>query len=117
MSKSSIQKIRRRKEIRSHDVVLKNNVGKVISIKHPAYIFLQKYDEYIYVTITHAKSVKNYTVIKLRKNPNPNDNRDSYYVTEIRSDNINKFGKRKSEWSLDKEDDLDIRRLYKNKKR
>ena len=98
-----------------HNIELKNKKGKVFQLKHPVYVFLEKGNLYIYVTITHSKEVKNHLVIKLRKNPNPIDRRDAYYVTEIKADTKDTFS-RKRKWELDPLDDKEIRELF-NKKR
>ena len=85
---------------------------------HPAYVFLQKDNIFIYVTLTHSNNVPGYTVIKLTKNPNPKDKTDSYFVTDFRESNISAFSNRKKDWQLDEKDDELIRSIYKsNKKR
>ena len=103
---------RRKKEFRYSDIKTITKSGKAKIIKHPAYIFLENEDLFIYVTLTHSKNVKNYLVIKLRKNPNPNDEEESYYVAKIRKDFKNNFGTRILNWEVDVEDDKDIRRLF-----
>ena len=70
---------------------------------------------YIYVPITHSSSVNDFMVIKLRKNPDPNDNRDSYYIADIRMDTKDSFSAMKKKWELDSKDDEEIRSLF-NKK-
>ena len=55
-------------------------------------------------------------VIKLRKNPNPNDTQSSYYIDEIKEDTKDKFGSRHKNWIIDIEDDIAIRKKIKKKR-
>ena len=48
----------------------------------------------------------------MRKNPNPNDVRDSYYIEEIMEDNTANFGRKYDKWIIDDIDENDIRNLY-----
>lgn len=82
---------------------------------HPAYVFLENDNIFIYVTLTHSDDVEGVTLIKLRKNPNPKDKRDSYYVAEIKEDKRNEFSKIKKGWELDESDDRDIRKMFKKR--
>ena len=84
-------------------------------IRHPSYVFLEKGNIYIYISITHSDSVKNAIVIKLKKNPNPQDKRESYRIMEIKEDTKDKFSKRLKKWVMDCEDDNDIREEYKKR--
>ena len=113
--KSKKQKVRRKKEFRYHSVEVINKRGTVKRIKHPSYIFLEKGNIYIYVSITHSNNVKDVVVIKLRKNPNPKDKRESYRTFEAKEDTKDKFGKRLRKWSMDPEDDDEIRKEYKKR--
>lgn len=88
--------------------------GRKAKIKHPTYIFLEKGNVYTYVSITHSKSVEGAIVVKLRKNPNPKDNRESYRVVSIKEDTKDRFGSKKR-WSIDSEDEKDIREEYKKR--
>ena len=111
-SKSKNQVVRKRKEFRYHNIRIINDNGTITKIRHPSYVFLEKGNIYIYVSITHSDNVKNAIVIKLRKNPNPKDERDSYRIVEIKEDTKDRFGKRLTEWAMDIEDDKDIREEY-----
>lgn len=113
--KSKHAPIKRKKEIRFHKIDTINMKGVKRDIFHPAYIFIEKGNVYIYVTITHSKEIEGHILIKLRKNPNPRDNNDAYYVAEIKTDTKDTFGKRRN-WKLDPLDDAEIRLLF-NKKR
>lgn len=99
-----------------HDVKIRNAIKKEIRIKHPAYIFLEKDNLFIYVTLTHSNKVAGLLSIKLRKNPNPNDKLDSYWVAEIREDEKRSFTRIKTKWSIDELDDKDIRDFFEKQK-
>ena len=105
---------RKRKELRFKKIIFKKG-GRIYKIRHPSYIIIEKGNVYVYVSITHSKHINGKILIKLRRNPNPNDKRDAYYVAEIREDSKDKFGKRLLDWSIDENDDIEIRKL--NKKR
>ena len=113
--KSKHAHLKRKKEFRFHAIKVPTKKGKQKTIEHPAYIFLEKGNVYIYVPITHSSSVNDFMVIKLRKNPDPNDNRDSYYIADIRMDTKDSFSAMKKKWELDSKDDEEIRSLF-NKK-
>lgn len=59
--------------------------------------------------------MKDYVVVKLRKNPNPNDERISYYIEKVMIDNKVNFDKRLSNWEINIDDDSDIRELIKKR--
>ena len=107
--------LKRKKEFRYKLILVKVKGKKDTKIRHPAYIFLEKGNVFAYVTITHSKVVGNKKMVKLANNPNPADKRDAYYVTEVRQDTKDKFGKRLNDWSLDEKDDEEIRKLYKKR--
>ena len=113
--KSKNQQIKKKKEFRFHNIELNNINGVKTKIRHPTYVFLEKGNIYIYISITHSSSVENKIVIKLRKNPNPKDNKDSYWVVDVKEDTKDTFSKRQKEWSMDDEDDADIRAEYKKR--
>ena len=113
--KNKHAQLKRRKEFRFHDVELTTPNGKKKNIAHPAYVFLQHGNVYIYAIITHSNNVQNRVLIKLKKNPNPEDQRDVYVVDEIKQDTKDRFGKKRIGWELDPDDDLLIRSLYKKR--
>ena len=82
MKKHAKHKYHKKKEFRFIPTNYVNKGGRIIKISHPAYIFLQKGEVYVYVTITHSRSVDNLTLFKLEKNPNPNDKRDAYWIAK-----------------------------------
>ncbi|MDR2828594.1 MAG: hypothetical protein LBV51_04155 [Acholeplasmatales bacterium] len=47
-------------------------------IKHPAYVYSEFKNEYKYIGLTHSPITTKIGNIKLFKNPNPADTRDSY---------------------------------------
>ena len=105
------QNLRRIKEIRFHKIKTITKNGYIKYIEHPCYVFLENDDCYIYVTLTHSDKVEDFLVIKLRKNPNPKDERDSYYVADVRIDSKAEFARMLKGWKLDPLDDEDIRKL------
>ena len=113
--KSKKQVLRKKKEFRYHNIEIVNENGSITKIRHPSYVFLEKGSIYIYISITHSDSVKNAIVIKLKKNPNPQDKRESYRIMEIKEDTKDKFSKRLKKWVMDCEDDNDIREEYKKR--
>lgn len=96
--KSKKQVLRKKKEFRYHNIEIVNENGSITKIRHPSYVFLEKGNIYIYISITHSDSVKNAIVIKLKKNPNPQDKRESYRIMEIKEDTKDKFSKRLKKW-------------------
>ena len=113
--KSNNQVARKRKELRYHNVEITNHNGTTTKIRHPSYVFLEKGNIYIYISITHSDNVQNSIVIKLRKNPNPDDKRESYRIAEIKQDTKDRFSKRLKKWVMDIEDDKEIREEYKKR--
>ena len=61
----------------------------------------------------HKKAKKN---IKLYKNPNPNNNSDSYFVPKIYIDSIDSFDSRKLKWFFHPNDKRKIKRIIKKAK-
>lgn len=106
---------KRKKEFRFHKTRIENSKKKII--RHPAYIFMEKGNVYIFVTLTHSNKVGDYLVIKLRQNPDPTDSRDSYYVAEIQTDTKDAFSKNKANWKMNELDDQDIRKLFDSKRK
>lgn len=114
--KSRKARLKRKKEFRFHKVEIVSKEGKEHDMWHPTYIFLEKGNVYIYVSITHSSIVENKLLIKLSNNPNPNDKRESYWVVEIREDTKDTFSRRLNGWIMSEFDDNDIRSEYEKKK-
>ena len=110
--KSKNQIIKKKKEFRFHRIVIITGDNKKIKIWHPAYVFLEKGNIFIYVTLTHSNKIYNLALIKLTQNPNPHDNRQSFFVAEIRMDTKEKFTKRQMGWKMNDLDDKTIRELF-----
>lgn len=108
--------LKRKSEFRFHSVIAKTSKGEKRIKDHPTYVFFENGDIYIYVELTHSETIPGKILIKLRKNPNPKDLRDSYYIEEICEDKASKFGRKKNNWVIDEKDDEAIRELVKNKK-
>ena len=106
----------KKKEIRFHSASVKTRNGKKEIKGHPTFVFLQNGDIYIYVQLTHSKKIRGKILIKMRRNPNPKDIRDSYYIEEICEDTIENFGKKHSDWIIDEKDESDIRALFEKNK-
>ena len=72
-SKSKKATIKKKKEFRFHKENVVNKNGKQKKLLHPAYVFLEKGNLYIYVSITHSSEIGGLKVIKLSKNPKKSD--------------------------------------------
>ncbi len=114
--KSKNARLKRKNEFRFHNVEKKTKRGRIRKIMHPSYIFLEKGNVYIYVTITHSKEVEGYVLTKLTQNPDPNDNQDAYVVLDVRQDIKSSFGARRIGWFIVKDDENLIRKLFDDQK-
>ena len=103
------------KEFRYHTIIVVMENGKIKKIRHPTFVFIEKGNIYIYVPITHSSKVMNLITVELRKNPNPKDSRKSYRIKEFRSDTKDRFGRKQKDWSINCEDEKDIRNEYKKR--
>lgn len=65
--KSKKQIIKKKNEFRYHNVVIINEFGKEIKIRHPSYVFLEKGNVYIYVSITHSENIENYIIYRIKR--------------------------------------------------
>ncbi len=115
-SKSKNAPLKRKHEFRFYKILAKSKTGRTVKIDHPAYIFLEKGNIYIFVTITHSEHVAGHVLVKLTKNPNPGDNSDSFWVAQVRYDTKDKFGKRHDDWEIDNVDDKIIRDFFEKEK-
>ena len=86
-------KPKRKNEFRYHDLLIKTKTGKKKKIKHPSYVWQERGNVYDYHSITHSSDIEGVELIKLRKNPNPSDKRDSYYDSKSKSDIKSSFGR------------------------
>lgn len=108
--------IKKKQEFRYHPEIYISRNGRIIYIVHPAFIILEENGNYIYVTITHSKKVKGKVVLKLNSNPNPKDNKEAYWVMEIRCDKKERFGKKRKKWELAINDINTILNFFYNEK-
>ena len=115
--KSKKARLKRKNEFRFHKVEVTTKKGRIRKISHPAYVFLEKGNIYIYVSTTHSKGVEGYMLIKMKKNPNPHDTRDTYIVLDVREDIKSAFGSKEEDWEIDKDDESVVRSLYVSKKK
>lgn len=83
---------------------------------HPAYIFQKVGDEYRFIGITHSPITDRVRNIKLDKNPNPKDQRDSYARPKAKTEKIKRFGKKKKGWKLSKADKRKMREIARKTK-
>ena len=84
---------------------------------HPSYIIRRIGDHYDYLGLTHSPITGNRKNVRLRKNPNPKDNRTSYIRPFFRSDPIKRFSKRKIHgWKFIKRDRKKIRKYSRIRK-
>lgn len=93
-------------------------------IGHPAHLYARKNNDVKYNQLTHSKFItgNKKANIKMNKNPNKLDKKDSYFVPKSENGNISDFGKRKKDWKLSEEDDIKMQKyrdypFNKNKKR
>ncbi len=107
--------LRRKHEFRYYNRMSINRRGKLMRYRHPAYVFLEKGNIFIFVIITHSDFVPNKVVVKLRDNPNPKDKRNAYYVAEVKEDTKDRFRNRLSNWKISQNDDEKIQKLYKKR--
>ena len=112
--KSKKQIIKKIKQFRYHNVLVLKGKRK-IKIRHPAYAFLKRGNINIYVILTHSSTILGKKLIRLKKNPNPNDARPTFFVEEFLKDTTDRFGKSLNKWIISEEDDLLIRKRYKKR--
>ena len=98
--------LKRRNEFRT------NNSRKARG--HPTYIYKKVGDDYYFIGITHSDVTQGAKNIKLDKNPNPNDKRDSYFRHFASKDKTSKFGKKKKGWRLSFKDRLKAKKIKRN---
>ena len=92
-----------------------NNSKKVRG--HPTYIYKKVGNKFYYIGLTHSEITQGSKNIKLEKNPNPFDDKDSYIRPFSSEDEISKFGKKKKGWKLSKLDKKKVKSVKKNHKK
>lgn len=85
--------------------------------KHHSAVVAEEGDTYDNFTLTHSDNTSGRENIKLKQNPNPNDDEPSYLVPRLRNHKKNKFDREKRNWQLDPDDEEMISVLYDNKKK
>ena len=104
---------KRKRKFKKHFRV---NRSKEASV-HPAYAIRKNGDNYDYIGLTHSPVTDNKKNIRLRKNPNPKDNRVSYMRPFFRSGPIKKFSRKRIRgWKFSKRDKKKIRRVSRARK-
>ena len=114
--KSKNARLKRKNEFRTHKVEIITKKGRIKKIDHPVYVFLEKGNIYIYVSITHSSKVEDYIVVKLGRNPNPHDPSNAYVVLDVRCDTKSSFGGIRRGWSINEIDEKMIRNLFEGQK-
>lgn len=92
-----------------------NNSKKVRG--HPTYIYKRVGDKYFFIGITHSEITDGVRNIKLDKNPNPLDTKESFVRPFSSEEEIDKFGSKKKKWRLSKGDRKKLRKIKKNHKK
>lgn len=85
--------------------------------KHHSAVVGEEEDTYDHVPLTHASHTSGRKNIKLKKNPNPKDQKSSYMVRQLRNNPKNTFDREKKNWKLDSEDEVKAYEIYDNKKK
>lgn len=85
--------------------------------KHHSAVVGEEEDSYDHVPLTHSTHTSGRKNIKLKKNPNPKSNRDSYMVRQLRNNPKDTFDREKKNWGLDPEDEAKAYEIYDKKKR
>ena len=111
-NKSKHARAKKIKEFRYHKILIKKKNNRIVKIYHPAYVFLEKGNVYIYATITHSVEINGVKTIEMITNPNPKDKRKSYRVKGFYQDSKDSFGRRRDEWLINPLDDEIIRKEY-----
>ena len=79
--------------------------------KHPAYTYSNQNEKIQYVSITHSNKMQG--VIPLSKNPNPDENRQSYILPDPYEDNPKNFSRRYKNWKFSEKDKDKVRSVMK----
>jgi len=67
---------------------------------HPVHIYAKVGDEFKHIGITHSKVTQGIKNIKMEKNPDPKDDKPSYFKPKAEHQSTNKYGERKAGWKL-----------------
>lgn len=83
-------------------------------VRHPAYVFDEKSGKLLYIGITHAPKVKEEENIPLKKNPNPQDDKQAFARPKVEEDEPKNFGRAMKDWKLSEEDKKTINTIIEN---
>ena len=84
---------------------------------HPSYILRRVDNCFDSIGLTHSPVTDSKKNVRLRKNPNPKDNRPSYIRPFYRRDPVKKFSKRRiSVWKFIKRDKKKVRKYSRIRK-
>lgn len=84
---------------------------------HPTYIYAKIGNKFKYIGMTHSEITNGVKNIKLDKNPNPEDERDSYMHPTPQNADASRFGKKLKEWKLAESDKPKVDAIKSKKKK
>lgn len=91
-------------KVKNQKPTKKDEIRKNKKNSHPAYIYEKVGNRYKYIGLTHSPTTQGVRNIKLEKNPNPNDNRDSYARPKSETGATHEWKKPEATWKLSKQD-------------
>ena len=91
-------------KVKNKKEISKNEFRKNKKTSHPVYIYAKVGNDYKFIGLTHSEITDGVKNIKLDKNPNPKDNKDSYFRPKAEKDKTNKFKKKEQGWAFSKND-------------
>lgn len=94
----------------------KYRMGKGKARWHPVRIHGKDKQNYYYVQFTHSKKTGKHKNIKLKRNPNKRDRKDSYVLSKPKYDKKKVFKKKLRGWRLRSIEDIEKVRKIKKKK-
>ncbi len=93
----------------------RNEFRKYKKSGHPAYIYAQIGDDFMFLGITHSPITRGIKNIKLDENPNINDDSVAYIKNNPQRDRQNQFDKEKLPFKLSEQDKKKVDKIIKKK--
>lgn len=84
---------------------------------HPTYIYAKVGNKFKYIGMTHSEITDGIRNIKLDKNPNPEDSRDSYMRPTPQNADAGRFGSKLKGWKLAESDKPKVEEIKRKKKK
>lgn len=84
---------------------------------HPTYIYAKVGNDFKYIGMTHSEITKGVRNIKLDKNPDPEDPRDSYMRPSAQKADAGRFGTKLKGWKLAESDKPKVEEIKRKKKK